>query len=177
MRSGTRPMSAKRLALLLALTMPLAAACGASATSPGRLYQQALAYTGCMRSHGVPDFPAPKPGPDGTLTFPLNPPAGMLASPGYDAAFRACLKRAVIGARPARYRAIALSALKQAECMRTHGIASYPSPAALNGGLHVPDTTMILDTHTPQFQAAGKACGLMELWMLQWWWPAGSVQP
>jgi hypothetical protein len=130
-----------------------------------------------MRSHGVPDFPAPKPGPDGTLTFPLSPPAGMLASPGYDAAFRACLKRAVIGARPARYRAIALSALKQAECMRTHGIASYPSPAALNGGLHVPDTTMILDTHTPQFQAAGKACGLMDLWMLQWWWPAGSVQP
>jgi len=177
MRSGTRHMSAKWLVLPLALTMPLAAACGASATSPGRLYQQALAYTGCMRSHGVPDFPAPKPGPDGTLTFPLNPPAGMLASPGYDAAFRACLKRAVIGARPARYRAIALSALKQAECMRTHGIASYPSPAALNGGLHVPDTTMILDTHTPQFQAAGKACGLMDLWMLQWWWPAGSVQP
>ena len=177
MRSGTRHMSARWLVLLLALTMPLAAACGASATSPGRLYQQALAYTDCMRSHGVPDFPAPKPGPDGTLTFPLNPPAGMLASPGYDAAFRACLKRAVIGARPARYRAIALNALKQAECMRRHGIASYPSPAALNGGLHVPDTTMILDTHTPQFQGAGKACGLMDLWMLQWWWPAGSVQP
>ena len=171
------------LALLLALTMPLAAACGASggsagrAGSPGRLYQRALAYTGCMRSHGVPDFPAPKPGPEGTLIFPLNPPAGMLASPGYDPAFRACLKRAVIGARPRRYRAIALSALKQAECMRAHGIASYPSPAALNGGLHVPDTTIGLDTHTPQFQVAGKACGLMDLWMLQWWWPAGSVRP
>lgn len=171
------------LALLLALTMPLAAACGARggsagrAGSPGRLYQRALAYTGCMRSHGVPDFPAPKPGPEGTLIFPLNPPAGMLASPRYDPAFRACLKRAVIGARPARYRAIALNALKQAECMRRHGIASYPSPAALNGGLHVPDTTIGLDTHTPQFQVAGKACGLMDLWMLQWWWPAGSVRP
>jgi hypothetical protein len=156
------------------LTMLLASACGASATSHGRLYQQELAYTGCMRSHGVPDFPAPKPGPDGTLTFPLNPPAGMLARPGYDAAFRACLKRAVIGARSARYRAIALSALKQAECMRTHGIASYPSPAALNGGLHVPDTTMILDTHTAVPGRREGSAGSWNSWMLQWWWPTGS---
>jgi hypothetical protein len=178
--SITRP----GLAVTLAGTVFLAAACGhgspSSSASPGqRLYQQARAYTGCMRAHGVPDFPEPKPGPGGTLIYPLNPPAGMLASPGYDAAFRACLNRAVTGGRPAaRYQAMALQALKFAECMHTHGITGQPSPAAINGGLHVPDyTTIGIDTHSPLFQAAGRACGLTGLWNLQWWWPAGSVQP
>ena len=85
----------------------------------------------------------------------------MLTSSDYDAAFRACLKLAVTGARDAaRYRAMALRGLKQAECMRGHGITGYPSPAALGGGLHSPDAVTIgLDTHTLQFQAAGQACG------------------
>jgi hypothetical protein len=171
------------LAATLAATVLLAAACGGgspgAAASPGRLYRQALTYSHCMRAHGVPDFPDPKPGPGGTLVYPLNPPAGMLTSPGYDAAFRACLKLAVTGGRSAaRYRAIALKGLQQAECMRGHGVTGYPSPATLNGGIHSPDyTTLGLDTHTRQFQAAGRACGLKNLWQMQWWWPAGSVQP
>jgi hypothetical protein len=79
----------------------------------------------------------------------------------------------------ARYRAMALKGLAQAECMRTHGITGYPSPGALDGGLHEPDATAIgLDTHTPQFAAAAGACGLAGgLWQAQWWWPAGLSQP
>ncbi len=179
-------MSLRWPALLLALTVPLAAACGGSggsagpAASRGRLYQLARAYTDCMRSHGVPDFPEPRPGPQGTLSYPLNPPAGMLGRAGYDAAFRACLKLAVTGGRPAaRYQAIALKALQQAECMRSHGITGYPSPATLNGGIHSPDfTTLGIDPHTRQFAAAVSACRLPGgAWGAQWWWPAGSVQP
>ena len=120
--------------------------------------------------------PRPQAGPEGTLVYPLNPPAGMLTSAGYDAAFRACLKLAVTGGRPtARYRAIASHALRQAECMRAHGITRYPSPATIGGGIHSPDfTTLGLDTHTPQFQAAGRACGMAGgLWQTQWWWPPG----
>jgi hypothetical protein len=132
-----------------------------------------------MRSHGLPDFPILKQGPGGTLVHPLSPPAGMLTAPGYDAAFRACLKLAVTGGRPAaRFRAMALRGLQQTECMRAHGITSYPSPAALGGGLHGPDAVIVgLDTHTLQFQAAGRACGMGVLWQQVWWWPAGSVQP
>ena len=154
------------LAAALAATAALAAACGGSspgpAASPGQaLYQQARTYADCMRAHGVPESPDPRPGPEGTLVYPLNPPAGMLTSAGYDAAFRACLKLAVTGGRPtARYQAIASHALRQAECMRAHGITRYPSPATIGGGIHSPDfTTLGLDTHTPQFQAAGRACG------------------
>jgi hypothetical protein len=187
-RAGARGPGQRRraawLAVTLAVTVLLAAACGGGspgpAASPGqRLYQQARTYTDCMRSHGVPEFPEPKPGPEGTPAYPLNPPAGMLTSQGYDAAFRACLKLAVTGGRPAaRYQAMASQGLKQAECMRAHGITAYPSPATINGGIHVPDfTTLGLDTHTPQFEAAGRACGMKGLWQMQWWWPAGSVQP
>lgn len=44
--------------------------------------------------------------------------------------------------------------------------------------IHVPDfTTLGLDPHTLQFQAAGGACGLGDLWQMQWWWPAGLAQP
>jgi len=174
---------ATRLAVVPAGTVLLAAACGGGspAASPGgSLYQQSLAYSRCMRVHGVPDFPILKQGPGGSLVHPVSPPTGMLTSPGYDAAFRACLKLAVVGGgSPARYRAMALKGLAQAECMRAHGITGYPSPGALDGGLHEPDATAIgLDTHTPQFAAAARACGMAGgLWQAQWWWPAGLSQP
>jgi len=163
-------------------TVLLAAACGSpagAAASPSRLYQQSLTYSRCMRSHGVPDFPILKQGPAGSLVHPVSPPAGMLTAPGYDAAFRACLKLAVIGGGSrARYQALALRGLKQAECMRAHGITNYPSPGTLDGGLHSPDFTAIgLDPHTLQFQAAAKACGMGPAWQMMWWWPARAVQP
>ena len=168
---------------MLAAPGPLAAACGGSpapAASPGQaLYEQSLTYSRCMRSHGVPDFPILKQGPGGSLVHPLSPPAGMLTAPGYDAAFRACLKLAVTGGHHgARYRAMALKGLKQSECMRAHGITGYPSPATLGGGLHVPDFTAIgPDPHTLRFQAAGRACGMGLAWQVVWWWPAGLTQP
>ena len=170
------------LAVVSAGTMLLAAACGGSpgsAASPSRLYQQELTYSRCMRSHGVPDFPILTQGPGGALVHPVSPPAGMLTAPGYDAAFRACLKLAVVGGRsPARYRAMALNGLRQSECMRAHGITGYPSPGALNGGLHEPDFTAIgLDPHTLRFQAAAHACGMGLAWQSVWWWPAAAPQP
>jgi len=173
------------LAVVPAGTVLLAAACGGGSPGPAAsaghtLYARELTYSRCMRAHGVPDFPILKQGPDGSLVHPASPPAGMLTAPGYDVAFRACLKLAVVsGGSPARYRVTALKGLAQAECMRAHGITGYPSPGALDGGLHEPDATAIgLDTHTPQFAAAARACGMAGgLWQAQWWWPAGLSQP
>jgi hypothetical protein len=170
------------LAVALAGTVLLTAACGGSpgpAASPSRLYHQSLSYSRCMRSHGVPDFPILRQRPGGTLIHPVSPPPGMLTAPGYDAAFRACLKLAVVGGGSAeRYQTSALKGLKQSECMRAHGISGYPSPGALDGGLHEPDFTAIgLDPHTPRFQAAGRACGLALQWQTAWWWPAGLTHP
>jgi len=172
-----------RLAVL-AGTELLVAACGGGspppAASPGQaLYARELTYSRCMRAHGVPDFPILKQGPGGSLVHPVSPPPGMLTAPGYDAAFRACLKLAVTGgSNSARYRAAALQGLRQSECMRAHGITGYPSPGALDGGLHEPDFTAIgLNPHTLQFQAAARACGMGQLWQVLWWWPAGLTGP
>jgi hypothetical protein len=177
-------MSKAGVAVTLAGTVLLAAACGGGgsagpAASPSRLYRQSLTYSRCMRSHGVPDFPILKQGPGGKLVHPLSPPAGMLTAPGYDGAFRACLRLAVVGGgSPARYRAAALKGLQQSECMRAHGITGYPSPGALDGGLHEPDFTAIgLDPHTLQFQMASEACGMGLAWQSVWWWPAAGTQP
>ena len=107
--STTRTGSWRRAAWLtgvLAGMVLLAAACGGGspgpAASPSRLYQQSLTYSRCMRSHGVADFPVLKQSPRGTLVHPVSPPAGMLTSPDYDPAFRACLKLAVVGGGPRR---------------------------------------------------------------------------
>ena len=171
------------IAMVPAGTVLLATACGSGspgpAASPSRLYQQSLTYSRCMRAHGVPTFPILKQGPGGSLVHPASPPAGMLTAPGYGAAFRACLKLAVIGGGSrARYQAAALRGLNQAECMRAHGITNYPSPGTLDGGIHSPDFTAIgLDPHTLQFQAAAKACGMGLAWQVMWWWPAAAAQP
>jgi len=171
------------IAMVPAGTVLLATACGSGspgpAASPSRLYQQSLTYSRCMRAHGVPNFPILKQGPGGSLVHPASPPAGMLTAPGYGAAFRACLKLAVIGGGSrARYQAAALRGLNQAECMRAHGITNYPSPGTLDGGIHSPDFTAIgLDPHTFQFQAAAKACGMGLVWQVMWWWPAAAAQP
>lgn len=177
---GNRRLAAW-VATVSAGTVLLAAACGSgsagSGARPSRLYQQSLTYSRCMRAHGVPDFPILKQAADGSLVHPVSPPAGMLTAPRYDAAFRACLHLAVIGGRSrARYQATALNALKQAECMRAHGVTNYPSPGTLDGGIHAPDFTAIgLDPHTLQFQAAGKACGMGLVWQVMWWWPAADA--
>jgi hypothetical protein len=179
---GGRRARSARLAVVSAGTVLLAAACGGSpGPAASALYQRSLTYSRCMRSHGVLEFPILRQGPGGTLAHPVSPPTGMLSSPGYDAAFRACLKLAVGsggGGFAARYRATALRGLKQAECMRAHGVTNYPSPAALDGGLHSPDfTTIGLDPHTLEFQAAAQACGMGLAWQVVWWWPAGVAQP
>jgi len=176
-KGGTAAMSTSRAAIVAAGTALLAAACGGGtpgAAPPSRLYQQSLTYSRCMRSHGVPDFPILNQGPGGSLDHPASPPAGMLTAPGYDSAFLACLRLAVVGGGSrARYQAVAVHALRQAECMRAHRITNYPSPGTLDGGIHVPDFTAIgLDPHTLQFQAAAKACGIGLVWPVIWWWPA-----
>jgi len=52
---------------------------GHSSTAPGT-YQQQLAYTQCVRSHGLPDFPLPSPSGAAGFSRP------MTASPGSAAA-------------------------------------------------------------------------------------------
>jgi hypothetical protein len=180
-RTGSSDATLARILLSAGIVL-LAVACGGSGSaqsvpsSTRSIYQQSLTYAGCMHSRGAPEFPGPELGSGGSLVHPLAPPPGMLSSPGYDRAFRACERLApVSGGLTQRKKAELDRGLSQAACMRAHGIAGFPDPAAIDGGIHGPDLWAIgVDAHTPQFAAAGDACKVGGLWPDEWWWPAGS---
>jgi hypothetical protein len=179
MNTDTGPLA--RMALTAGIVL-LAAACGSGSAPPvsssaRSIYVQSLAYAECMHAHGAPEFPGPELEPEGSLVQPLAPPHGMLSSPGYDRAFRACEHLApVSGGLTGTRKAMVDRRLTAAACMRAHGIAGYPDPATIDGGIHDPDLWVIgVDAHTPQFAAAVDACKAGDFWVDEWSWPAGSL--
>lgn len=121
---------------------------------------QALQYAQCMRAHGVPNFPDPSIGPNGGYGFKITPANHLdTGSPQFLAADKTCRKLLPNGGRmTAAEQAKAMAqALKFSQCMRTHGVPSFPDPQAVNGGISVrlgPGA----NPSSPQFQAAQKAC-------------------
>jgi hypothetical protein len=122
--------------------------------------QDALAFSQCMRSHGVPNFPDPNA--RGDLT--IGPSSGI--DPGsakFQAAQQACQRVLPNGGQPtpqqlakARQGALAFSA-----CMRSHGIPDFPDPTFSNGGIGIRIHSTAGSDLNPQsstFQAAQQAC-------------------
>jgi hypothetical protein len=101
-----------------------------TAVSGGGLAAAALAFSDCMRSNGVPNFPDPKPG--GGFEFPVS--GGNLASPAFRSAQAKCRKVLPGGGPPAPGSTTQPSAqtlaklVRIAECMREHGISQFPDP-------------------------------------------------
>jgi hypothetical protein len=175
-----RPWQTLALAAVACMVL-LAAACGgsspaASATGPTRA-QAALAYAKCMRSHGVPDFPDPDSngnfelsssqqgggsrgsGPNTGTDQQSNPVSSQEA-----AANQVCNHLLDVGAQmSAAQQQHALSQLvKYAQCMRAHGVPSFPDPHITSGGIGVPSgigfSLSGIDQHSPQYQTASHAC-------------------
>ncbi len=111
----------------------LLTACGASkaepAASPSTNAQKLLAYSGCVRSHGVPDYPDP----DSSGGFSAKPTAQQLgvSDSQLQAAQSACTSLVPDGGNgPAQ------ATLRQswsdmrsfAVCMRSHGVPNCPDP-------------------------------------------------
>ncbi len=136
-RLHRRTRRAALLATELIAVGVLAAGCGSSPsarTAAHRPGAQALAYSRCMRSHGVPSFPDPTISASGNHgSIGLNIPAGLTASPAFSTAQQACGKLAPGG--PGASGAAPLTAKQQAElvtfaaCMRSHGVPSFPDPS------------------------------------------------
>jgi hypothetical protein len=155
------------VAAVLAATAPLAAACGGNgstgasdaAHSVADTEQQALAYSQCMQSHGDPGFPDPKRGPGGAWLYGVTPQTQQyFTGPAFNAAQRACKKLQPNQAITPAQRAAALKQLLQlARCMRAHGITDFPDPTTHGGGVGL-QLGPNIDTSSPQFQAAQKAC-------------------
>lgn len=154
-RTGPRRAAAGLLAALLAGIALLAAACGGgSAGSAGSSpYARGLAYTQCMRSHGVANYPDPNA--QGLVL--VKPNNGVdYTSPQFVQAAKACRRLAVTITMTAQQRQQALSQfLKYDACMRSHGITDMPDPSTVGGGVMqgIPN-----DANSPQFTAAVQAC-------------------
>jgi hypothetical protein len=167
-----------RRAGLLAVTTATAmlAACGGSAAPPAgsasggsARYEQALAYSQCVRSHGVPDFPDPDAA--GNIVQQVRPgqPAGN--TPQERRAEDTCqhlLPHGGAAGSAVQHRMVS-QLLKAAQCMRTHGEPNFPDPT-VHGAATSGDTVSLpgnitlnlsgagIDINSPQFQAAQRAC-------------------
>jgi hypothetical protein len=150
----------------------LTAACGGSSTSSTSsqgpptlqdLTAQALAYSKCMRSHGIPNFPDPTvqdSAQNKGVGFNL-PATGSGAidtsSPVYRSANKGCEKQTGFGhITKAQIQAAMNAMLKYAECMRSHGISNFPDP--VDNGTNIGFNTTGIDSNSARAKAADKAC-------------------
>jgi hypothetical protein len=117
------------------------------------------AYSACMRSHGVPNFP--DPGGTGQIRLDPRKLAGSgidVDSPRFKRAARACRKlqpkRASATARqPTAAQQQAM--LRFARCMRSHGVPNFPDPQP-GGALDL--AQKVAAPNSPQFKAAERTC-------------------
>jgi hypothetical protein len=133
---------------------------GSSFSLAGGNATQALAFSQCMRAHGVADFPDPNAQDQtqisGGPNSDLNP-----NNPTFQKAMNACQSK-MPKPTPAQQAQALQNALKMAQCMRDHGITDFPDPQSQGGGrisisLHGSPGSD-LNPNDPAFQAAQKAC-------------------
>ncbi|MFB9658383.1 hypothetical protein ACFQS3_19265 [Glycomyces mayteni] len=166
------------IALLLCLTALTAAACGDDADDGGVAsvdgdasesaseggdgedldgFEQALAYSECMRENGVPDFPDPEQNGDGGVGLSL--PEGLdPEDEDFKAAEAACEdqmpgpdENATMD--PEVYEAL----LAYSECMRENGVPGFPDPEP-NGGIMMNGDELGVDPQGQEMKDAQAAC-------------------
>jgi hypothetical protein len=146
----------------------LAAGCGSnsnrSASNSGSATQE-LAYSKCIRAHGIAGFPDPGaniPGPHDSIGGIAIPPTINTELPAFQTAQNAC--RGQLSAafprqgRPQITAALKASLIAHAQCMRTHGVPTYLDPAfPPAGGIAVTDPPGV-DLQSPAYQRAVAEC-------------------
>ena len=116
-----------------------------------------LAFSACIRAHGVPDFPDPQPG-GGFASSALSSIDEQ--SPQFQSAEKACNSLAVASGfehTPAELQKHIEQLIAQDECIRKHGVPDMPGPDA-QGEQTFPSG---ITPKTPVFQAAEKHCAYL----------------
>jgi hypothetical protein len=145
-----------------AIVSVLTAGCGggssktAATTTPNAL----VAYSHCMRSHGVPNFPDPNSSGEIPKDKVVTAVVGDPQSPAAQRACQHLIPESGLGppqtATPTRTRLA--DALSFAKCVRAHGFPSFPDPT--NQGQLTPEmvTAAGIDLHQPEVLRVGLAC-------------------
>lgn len=165
--------------LAAAAAFGLLAACGGSSSSTAGLpglqqeLQEALAYSQCMRSHGIANFPDPTQASSGARNTNGEVQRGVgiaiqdgtidASSPQYLSANRTCTKLTGFGHVPAaQLRQGLITLLRYSECMRSHGIANFPDPVENSNGVSIKTAGTGIDVYSPRYKAADRACRALE---------------
>jgi hypothetical protein len=131
-----------------------AAPAGGSGASGGTAIAQAVAYSQCIRSHGVPNFPDPVQTPSGGYGYRT---AGIDPN---SAAFQGALQACKALPSPWNSTGQQLSPAQQqawltwAQCIRAHGLPDFPDPTFSGSEVH--DSGV--GSSSPQLQQAMDAC-------------------
>lgn len=104
--------------------------------SSGDAFQQALAYSACMRSHGLPKFPDPQRHGNG-VTLSIGKDAGL--DPGsktFQNAQKACRSLDPAGRQGGGGGHVDPTKIAAwMQCLRTHGLPNLPDPKNTGNGL------------------------------------------
>jgi hypothetical protein len=135
------------------------AASASPSPSPASGFDQALAFSKCMRAHGLPKYPDPtKDG--GKVEMHVGKDTGVDPnSPQYKAAETACRSlEPQIGTAPGGAKLDPTKVAAWAACIRTHGLPNFPDPQNSGGALTVVLTGTGISPDSSQFQKALAAC-------------------
>jgi hypothetical protein len=114
---------------------PSSAAAGGSPTAraPSTNIRKALAFSRCMRRHGVPNFPDP-------TSRGAIPKVSQqeLHTPQFRAAERACQRLLPAGSNdmfpPGEVQQLLIGMLRFSHCMRSHRVPNWPDPTTDSAG-------------------------------------------
>jgi hypothetical protein len=165
---SVRPLHlASVLATLAGLSL-FVSACGGSsgshrpqlgATTPTTNAERMLAFSRCVREHGVTNYPDP----DSNGNLPASGKQIARSSPQFPAAENACMHILRAGGTTETQgdKQKLAFALKVARCMRSRGYPTYPDPSTPNassqgGGTRFAGTG--IDTKSARFQTTETAC-------------------
>jgi len=123
----------------------------------------ALAFIGCMRTHGEPDMPEPSISRSGrTANININASSGIDPnSPLFLAATKACTHLLPNTAVPSAGQTITpadqADYLKGAACMRSHGFPDFPDPTFHDNTVSF-ITTSPIDANSSHYRSALTTC-------------------
>ena len=160
-RAGVLAVTVGVVALAAACSgSPSSTGSGGSSNAGGSAHSQLVAYSGCVRSRGVPNFPDPLPG-QVNEKFPSWQQLGVSSSQ-LSAAENACqhlLPNGGSGPDQAELQQELSGMRRFSECLRAHGMPQWPDPTVGSEG---PLFNLLnyrgIGIDSPQGQAARREC-------------------
>ena len=132
----------------------------ASSTTTTATQSGLVAFSGCMRSHGVPRFPDPQRLAGGNLKLTIHQLG--TGNPAFGTAMDACshlLPNNGGSAEPAQQTRTQLAdELSFARCMRRHGLSRFPDPTTQSGLTVQMVQAQGIDVHSPAVLRVVQAC-------------------